>query len=628
MNYPCQPSSAYDLFLLYQMTLNGDPAAISSVRTALLRFTVPGWGGPQPSGKRMKPEEIQAGLEFLKSVPLQQLQDALSVQEKIFTKLNIEGKVQRQAKYILKKFQDWAIASGHLEPPADATPQFYRFKAKGGEAKDFWKQRRLDNRSNKQDNTAYALGKVPGDFVNDAIAKDFKDLDQFQLRVLDRKSKTTREKTQEFLIKILGWMHREEGIPLDALRLTGDPDANPLIPVVEIEPAIANFDRLDEYWMARAKAAELVDKLAKSTVERIEKYLEWQSARHQGTSIKTEQAFLDAMTCLAKFAYRDQTNTAKARDFADIPLVARLRITRTNLRKKHPNPTRMIPLEEKLISWAEVIAVREALRKEADMDHTVYIPSRSKTGRPTKRPRALSGIARSLQRFLILAFFTVVPPDRQRTFRELRIGETIKHGLFKGKKFTPADKLPPEQARFYIHLKTGDYKTSKAYGEFIGELPNEVYPDGSTFYQYLYRWLYHGYQKEDGTWAGLREAMVLCHPRHAERLSAPNARPRIDPKTHNYFFLSTTGKGIHADCLLEIFTGFFKKFAGVPVTPHTLRHIFRTHLKDLEATSNQLESAATWMKHDVRTAEEFYTHQSDEAKLKPAADLMKSLNQS
>lgn len=277
----------------------------------------------------------------------------------------------------------------------------------------------------------------------------------------------------------MGWMHREEGIPLETLRLTGDPDAKPLIPVAEIEPAIANFDRLDEYWMARAKAAELVDKLAKSTVERIEKYLEWQSARHQGTSIKTEQAFLDAMTCLAKFAYRDQTNTAKARDFADIPLVARLRITRTNLRKKHPNP-----------------------------------------------------------------------------------------------------------------------------------------------------WLYHGYQKEDGTWAGLREAMVLCHPRHAERLSAPNARPRIDPKTHNYFFLSTTGKGIHADCLLEIFTGFFKKFAGVPVTPHTLRHIFRTHLKDLEATSNQLESAATWMKHDVRTAEEFYTHQTQEAKLKPAADLMKSLNQS
>jgi hypothetical protein len=288
-------------------------------------------------------------------------------------------------------------------------------------------------------------------------------------------------------------MHREEGIPLESLRLTGDPDAKPLIPVVVIEPVIANFDRLDDYSMAKAKAAELVDQLAKATVDRIQNYMDWRTARHQGVSIKTEQAFIDAMTCLAKFAYRDQTNTAKARDFADIPLVERLRIARTNLRKKHPNPTRMIPLEEKLIPWSEVIRVREDLRKEADMEHTVYI--HSKTGRPIKRPRALSGIARSMQRFLILAFFTVVPPDRQRTFRELRIGETFKHGLFKGKRFIPADKLPPEQARFYIHLKNGDYKTSKAYGEFIGELPNEVFPDGKTFYQYLDRWLYQASKK-------------------------------------------------------------------------------------------------------------------------------------
>lgn len=548
-----------------------------------------------------------------------------SVQESVFTKLNADSNSRRQARCNLKKFVDWAIAQGHLKPPTDDTPQFYRLRAKGGEAKDYWKQKRLDNRTNKQDNTAYALGKVDGDFINDAIAKDFKDLDQFQLKVLDRKSRVTREVTKEFLIRILGWMHREEGIPLESLRLTGDPDAKPLIPVVVIEPAIADFDRMDEYWMAKAKAAELVDQLAKATVDRIQNYMDWRTARHQGVSIKTEQAFLDAMTCLAKFAYRDQTNTAKARDFADIPLVERLRIARTNLRKKHPNPTRMIPLEEKLIPWSEVIRVREDLRKEADMEHTVYI--HSKTGRPIKRPRALSGIARSMQRFLILAFFTVVPPDRQRTFRELRIGETFKHGLFKGKRFIPADKLPPKQARFYIHLKNGDYKTSKAYGEFIGELPNEVFPDGKTFYQYLDRWLYQGFQKDDGTWAGLREGMIVCHPRHKERLASPNARKRIDPCSHNFFFLSTTGNRIDDESFLEIFTGFFKKFAGVPVTPHTLRHIFRTHLEDLEATRGQLKSAAFWMKHDMKTAEDYYNHQADERKLRPAADLMPSLNQ-
>ncbi len=625
MNYPCQPASVFDLLWLYQKSLDGNNTALSSVRTALLRFTAPGWGGTYPSGKKLTSSEVHSGLEFLKIIPLEQLRDALSVQEKVFKKLNVDTAAQRQARYILKKFVDWAIAQGYIEPPVDDTPELYRLRSKGGEAKDYWKKGRLENRANRQDNTAYSLGKVEGDFINDAIAKDLKDLDQFQSRILDRKSRVTRENTSEFLRRILGWMHREEGIPLESLRLTGEPEAKPLIPVIQIEPAIANFDRMDDYWMAKAKAGELVDRLAKETVERIQNYMDWRTERHQGVSIKTEQAFLDAMTCLAKFAYRDQTNTAKARDFADIPLVERLRIARTNLRKKHPNPTRMIPLEEKLIPWSEVIAVREALRKEADLEHTVYI--QKKSGTLTKRPRALSGIARSMQRFLILAFFTVVPPDRQRTFRELKIGETFKHGLFRGKRFIPAEKLSPGEARFYIHLKNGDYKTSKAYGEFIGELPDEVFPDGKTFYQYLDRWLYQGFQKDDGTWAGLREGMIVCHPRHQERLASPNARKRIDPRSHNFFFLSTTGNRIDDESFLEIFTGFFKKFAGVPVTPHTLRHIFRTHLKDLGATTEQLESAAFWMKHDILTAEKCYTHQDQATKLRPAVDLMKSLNE-
>jgi hypothetical protein len=135
MTYPCQPESAYDLLWLYQKSLDGNKTAISSVRTSLLRFTVPGWGGPHFEGKRLKPDEVQSGMEFLKGISLEKLQDACSVQESVFTKLNADSNSRRQARCNLKKFVDWAIAQGHLKPPLTIPLSFIGFERREGKPK-------------------------------------------------------------------------------------------------------------------------------------------------------------------------------------------------------------------------------------------------------------------------------------------------------------------------------------------------------------------------------------------------------------------------------------------------------------------------------------------------------------
>jgi hypothetical protein len=324
---------------------------------------------------------------------------------------------------------------------------------------------------------------------------------------------------------------------------------------------------------------------------------------------------VDVLIVLAKFAYHSQSNKDFNKNYQDIPLVSALKNLRSSLRAENKQSRTQ---KHNSISWSEVIQVREALRKEAEILH--HKPEKKN---PKGKKRTLSGIARTYQKFLFLAFLTVVPPDRKQTLDNLTIGNTLKHGLFANNRFIPANELAPGEAKFYIHQGLGDYKTSKTYGEWLGELNNEVYPDGKTFYEYLERWLYYGFQDEQGNWHGLREAMVL----RSKDKRIKNT-PKTDPTSHNYFFIGTKGNKINSSTIYNTFQDVFYKFTnGITISPHDLRHILRTHIKDIGASLQEQESAAYWMKQSLKSAEEHYTHQEREKKMRPASNLMQRINQ-
>jgi hypothetical protein len=126
-----------------------------------------------------------------------------------------------------------------------------------------------------------------------------------------------------------------------------------------------------------------------------------------------------------------------------------------------------------------------------------------------QRKRSLLTQAKSLQRFVLLGLFALVPPSRQRVIRELELGRTLKYGIFEHGRFIPFEKMAnPSEAKYYVHLQPEDYKTGDSYGEWLGEFPNTEFPDGSKFYDYLNRWLFQCYQDANSEWHGMRELIA------------------------------------------------------------------------------------------------------------------------
>jgi integrase len=165
--------------------------------------------------------------------------------------------------------------------------------------------------------------------------------------------------------------------------------------------------------------------------------------------------------------------------------------------------------------------------------------------------------------------------------------------------------------KYYIHLQPEDYKTGDIYLEWLGEFPNTEFPDGTRFYDYLNRWLFQGYQDANGEWHGMRELVA------SSGVKTVFARGIMgDP--HN----TTTMSGK----VRKIFT----RWTGVPITPHDLRHLYRTYIDDpaTGASAEEKESAAYWMRHSSQMAAKTYSHLNNEQKLRAGAQLSARINQS
>ncbi|MBD2055633.1 site-specific integrase [Oculatella sp. FACHB-28] len=191
---------------------------------------------------------------------------------------------------------------------------------------------------------------------------------------------------------------------------------------------------------------------------------------------------------------------------------------------------------------------------------------------------------------------TLMPPDRQRTYRELVEGKTLVQGELNGSHFTPKKRMAnPENAKWYIRLEAPDYKTGNTYGTWWGEVPNVRYPDGKTFYGYIDEWLNHWRQ-----------------------VFAPN---------HQYFFTQPNGKPFKASSLKELIRRVFYRLLDVPGTPHILRKMFITYLYEKQVPGHVLDSAALAMHHSRHMQAQSYNRQEQSDKLRPILTLTVELAQ-
>ena len=414
------------------------------------------------------------------------------------------------------------------------------------------------------------------------ISLELNNLNKFMTDDLNNR-KVSASKTVQEIKRLLGWLFLEK----DDLSKVG---LCSLIKVIDTRVNYFDFDKINDYYINKGKLDHEARQASIKTIDWLKNFFYEYGVPNPSTRI----IYINALLYIAKFLYKDITDTEETDNYEDIHIVRRLRLLKRNL----PKPDKKI--KDLYFTWEEILKVRDALKANAD---TTYITYKLWNGqRIKKQKRSKVVIAADLMKFLILCFFTVIPPDRSRTITELTIGKTLKHGLKTENGFIKYEKLNDKTlAKYYIHLQSKDYKTGDAYGEFWGVLPNIAFADKTTFYNYLDKWLYEGWRQVLLEVKGLDHDSVLVGIKSSKAFKDMKGR------------VGNTIKWI------------FKTKTGIPLNPHRLRHIFRSHVDNLDITPKESESIAFWMHHSELMAKNVYTIKSLEQKLSPGLEIMERI---
>ena len=162
-------------------------------------------------------------------------------------------------------------------------------------------------------------------------------------------------------------------------------------------------------------------------------------------SVTYEANLVRGLTKLAKWIYHTESSgdvvysSRNGKSYEDIPLILELRKLHCVANKIRATAPRVSDEKKKWLSWSEFLAVCGQLREDYINDLNASVaavrsPSDSEGDATTDSVtdevyESMSEVTRrriatKLQRYLVLAIFSVVP-DRQRTIRELALGTTL-----------------------------------------------------------------------------------------------------------------------------------------------------------------------------------------------------------
>ncbi|MBD1865153.1 MULTISPECIES: tyrosine-type recombinase/integrase [Trichocoleus] len=541
-------------------------ATLHQLQTALIRYTLPGWGLPHPQTNRVSAKEIKAAKTFMKKISLEQLKKALEVQMSVYEQLKVPSSSQRTYRHALNKLLEFCDDQNwwQSEPKVERRPL---------KQKDCAKYVRTTKRKRQE---FYALGVVKGDVISEALQKQFSEFAEFVSEDLKQAPISVRWALQG-AYQGLGWLYRYENVPLDELSLETLIQYVPLRTAIDKLPVRMELaERLLRQEEVRREAMQAAD----ATEDRLRKYLSWirkERKVHPGA----EYAFLRACLNVAKFLYRFETNRHEVANYDDVPVIKRIRVLIRDVSKRQRTAPSPVDISKKWLPWEDWLQVVETLRKECCQ--ATYICG-------TKR--LLGGIAHSLQCYLMCAFFTYIPPMRQQVIRGLEVGHSL---LW-------------EDNRWYIYLRPDEYKTGKVYGEFRGPVSNPDLGDGTCFYDYIEAWLY-----DCSKLPGL------------SKLNLPGGlRATYNPE-HNFFFTQKNREPMKQHTLSEYIRHAAYRIKGKAVTAHLLRDMFVSHLMELGYSDAEMNSVANAMHHSPETQRGIYDKRTKEKKVAPGMDLARQI---
>lgn len=511
------PRNLYDVYLIYQNHLLeiGKSNKLTQFKTSLIKYTLVGLGFPLQPKTRMSGEKIQSGFTFMKQVSLETLSRLKSIQERVFNELaqSVSGHVVRHNKCVLNKFLNWCQDQGWMNLKNIERP---RLCIKGVSSHN-------ERTTNKRKGKEYSL---KTEQIGETLSKEceqfftFMTATSYPRRRYEPIAFSTAEQIKIKLYAFLGWLHNIKGVPLSEIGLA----------------------------VLKSKDNEGDD-----VINLIYEFLQWLQTERK-VSIGTQNYFIRMFSWATKYLYRKEISSNSS-DSPHVFIFEELNAESLNNSKRAKHEPSPIDIGKKWIDYPDLVRCTEDLKARCS--------DRYQSG--AKRP--LKGIAQSYQRYLMFAFLTYMPPDRQQVLRKLEIGRT----------------LVKEDDKWWIKLGSKDYKTGKYYGERTLEVPSFLYPD-------IEKWL-------------------------------SDFRGAFNPQ-HNYFFTQTKGKP-HSQ---TSFRGVFKKAAfsltGKLLTPHLVRSIVITHLRNTGATDIEMESLALAMGHSREMQRKVYDRRTKQQKLAPAQNIM------
>ena len=138
-------------------------------------------------------------------------------------------------------------------------------------------------------------------------------------------------------------------------------------------------------------------------------------------STNSIQKFIHALLNLTKFLYREITDSTMHPNYSDIPVVMELRKLRSKEESSPSQPNPVSPIRRSP-TWNEL---GDLLKQLLDKCSPRLHPHK-KWNTNLGRLRTQETVARDVQRYLVIAFFRMVSPDRQHVVRELRVHDTLR----------------------------------------------------------------------------------------------------------------------------------------------------------------------------------------------------------
>lgn len=414
----------------------------------------------------------------------------------------------------------------------------------------------------RQDDYALDAGDLSSDLCTeldnllDAMINPHAEIECFKEKV----SLSTAMPRMGWIYRLLGCLHQVEKIHSEELRLTH------LVSFTPKKTALRQAKSYDEARLIEQATLQA----AEDTKDTLTKVLRWLRKERQ-ISPSSEKGIIEVFLVIAKLLYYKETNSLTAENYSDIPVVIMLRQELKEAKKRAENAPPAADESLKWLDWHELLACVHHLEEECQPIYSCGLK------------RTPTAIARSVQRYLLFAFLAYMPPDRQRTLRELEVGKTLVRGTLSQDGVFEAR----EDGKWYIHLMKDGYKTGKAYGEQWLMVPDILYP-------YIEAWL--------NQW-----------------------RSKFSPN-HNFVFTKENGKPYKKPSeLSSIIRRATYRLTGKLTTSHLIRHMLITYMKRNGASDEVMRSLAEAMRHSTEMQSRIYDRRHNIEKVAPAQELVLKL---